>query len=300
MTEPRIGVVLGGGGARGIAHIPVLEALDDLGLVPTAIAGTSIGAIIGAARAGGLSAAEIRERTLESFGNRSAALAKLWTLRPRRLGDLLTGGIGLGQLSPEKILTAYVGDALRPTFEDLPIPLAVVATDYYGGCEVVLTTGELRRAVAASIAIPTLFKPVVIDGRVLMDGGIMNPVPVDVLTREVDVVLAVDVVSFPELQDGHTVPGALEAMFGASQLLMQQIAAAKFDKRRPDILLRPAVGHIRVLDFLEAKAILAAGEGLREETKRRLGRLLEAVHTEPLPAIEPPKKRGLLARRRRG
>jgi NTE family protein len=300
MTNPRIGLVLGGGGARGIAHVPVLEAFDDLGIVPTAISGTSIGAIIGAARAGGLSGAEIRERTLASFGNRSAALGKLWKLRPRRLGDLLTGGIGLGQLSPEKILTAFVGDALRPDFADLVIPLAVVATDYFGGSEVVLTSGDLKRAVAASIAIPTLFRPVVIDGRVMVDGGIMNPVPVDVLPAEVDVIVAVDVVSFPEPQDGRTIPGALEAMFGASQLLMQQIAAFKFDRRRPDILIRPPVNDVRVLDFLEAKRILEASQATREEVKRRLGRLIESDPAEPIPAIEPPKRRGLLMRRRKG
>jgi NTE family protein len=299
MAVPRVGLVLGGGGARGIAHIPVLEALDDLGITPTAISGTSIGAIIGAARAGGLSGREVRERALESFGNRAAALGKLWSIRPRRFGDLLTGGIGLGQLSPEKILTAFVGDALAPRFEDLVVPLAVVATDYFGGSEVVLTSGDLKRAVAASIAIPTLFKPVIIDGRVMVDGGIMNPVPVDVLPAEVDVIVAIDVVSFPEPQDDRTVPGALEAMFGASQLLMQQIAAFKFDKRRPDILIRPPVNRVRVLDFLEAKNILAAAEVTREEVKRRLGRFIESHHVEPVAAIEPPKRRGLLMRRRR-
>ncbi len=298
MSDPRIGLVLGGGGARGIAHVPVIEALDEMGLTPTAIAGTSIGAIFGAARAGGLTGAEIRERTLASFGNRSAALAKLWTLRPRKLGDLLTGGWGLGQLSPEKILGAFVGDALPESFEACPIPLSVVATDFYGGCEVIYASGDLRRAVAASIALPTLFKPVVIEGRVLVDGGIMNPVPVDALPREVDVIVAVDVVSYPQPADGRSVPGALEVMFGSTQLLMQQIAAAKFERRHPDILLRPPVDHVRVLDFLEAGKILAAAEVTKEETKRRLGRLLDAHRGEG--AIEPPKKKrdwGALVRR---
>lgn len=300
MAEPRIGLVLGGGGARGIAHVPIIEALDEMGLAPVAIAGTSIGAIFGAARAGGLSGAEIRERTLASFGNRTAALAKLWSLRPRRFTDLLTAGIGLGQFNPEKILGAFVGDAISERFEDLPTPLAVVATDYYGGREAVLRSGDLRRAVAASIALPTLFKPVVIDGRVLIDGGVMNPVPVDALPAPVDLVVAVDVVSFPEPTDGKQLPGALEAIFGASQLLMQQIVAAKFEQARPDVLLRPQVNHVRVLDFLEAKAILAETEPLKDEVKRRLSRLIEAQPGEPPPAIEPPKKRGrgLLARRR--
>lgn len=277
MTTPRIGLVLGGGGARGIAHVPVLEALDAMGVVPTAIAGTSIGAVYGAARARGLSGAEIRARTLESFGNRSAALAKLWTLRPRKLGDLLTGGYGLGQISPEKILEAFVGDALPENFEACPIPLAVVATDFYGGEEVIFSRGSLRPAVAASIALPTLFKPVVIDGRVLVDGGIMNPIPVDALPAAVDVVVAVDVVSFPEPREGRSLPSAMEAIFGSTQLLMQQIATARFERRRPDVLLRPPVNNVRVLDFLDAGKILEETAGVKEELKRKLGLVLEAM-----------------------
>ena len=275
-TLPRIGLVLGGGGARGIAHVAVIEALDEMGVTPAAIAGTSIGAIYGAARAGGLSGAELRVRTLESFANRTAALAKLWTLRPKRLGDLFSGGLGLGQLSPERILEIFVGDALPASFDDCPIPLALVATDFYGGREAILTRGALRRAVAASIALPTLFSPVVIDGRVLMDGGIMNPVPVDALPVEVDLVVAVDVVSFPEPADGKVAPGAFDAVFGASQLMQQQIAAFKFEARRPDLLIRPPVNDVRMLDFLAAEKVLTAAEPTKEEVKRRLGRLIEA------------------------
>ncbi len=275
-TLPRIGLVLGGGGARGIAHVAVIEALDEMGVRPAAIAGTSIGAIYGAARAGGLTGAELRARTLDSFANRSAALAKLWTLRPKRLGDLFSGGLGLGQLSPERILEIFVGDAFRAEFADCPIPLAVVATDFYGGREAILTSGPVRRAVAASIALPTLFSPVVIDGRVLMDGGIMNPVPVDALPVEVDVVVAVDVVSFPEPAGGKVAPGAFDAVFGASQLMQQQIAAFKFEARRPDLLIRPPVNDIRMLDFLAAEKVLAAAEATKDEVKRRLGRLIEA------------------------
>jgi NTE family protein len=276
MSDPRIGLVLGGGGARGFAHVPVLEALDEMGLAPTAIAGTSIGAIYGAARAGGLTGAEIRARTLDIFGNRTAALSKLWSMRPKKLGDLLTGGFGIGQINSEKILEAFVGDALPETFEACAIPLAVVATDFYGGEEVIFSRGSLRPAVAASIALPTLFKPVVIDGRVLVDGGIMNPIPVDALPTEVDVVVAVDVVSFPEPREGRSLPSAMEAIFGSTQLLMQQIATARFERRRPDVLLRPPVNNVRVLDFLDAGKILEETAGVKEELKRKLGLVLEA------------------------
>lgn len=277
MGDPRIGLVLGGGGARGFAHVPVLEALDEMGLAPTAIAGTSIGAIYGAARAGGLSGAEIRARTLDIFGNRTAALSKLWSMRPKKLGDLLTGGFGIGQINSEKILEAFVGDALPETFEACVLPLTVVATDFYGGEEVIFSRGSLRPAVAASIALPTLFKPVVIDGRVLVDGGIVNPIPVDALPAEVDVIVAVDVVSFPEPREGRSLPSAMEAIFGSTQLLMQQIATARFERRRPDVLLRPPVNNVRVLDFLDAGRILEETAGVKEELKRKLGLVLEAM-----------------------
>lgn len=290
MSDPRIGLVLGGGGARGIAHVPVIEALDDLGITPAAIAGTSIGAIYGAARAGGLCGAELRAATLESFGNRATALAKLWTLRPKKLGDLLSGGL-VGQVDPEKILAAFVGEAIRPRFEDLSVPLTVVATDYYGGGAMLLRDGDLRRAVAASMAIPAVFRPVVIDGRVLVDGGIVDPVPVGALPVEVDLIVAVDIAAYPEPADGKASPGALEAMFGASQLMMEQIAAARFARHPPDVLIRPPVGNVRILDFLEAPRILAAAEPAREEAKRRIGRLIEAHLAEPVPRLEPPRRR---------
>lgn len=291
MSEPRIGLVLGGGGARGIVHVPVIEALDELGVRPAAIAGTSIGAIYGAGRAGGLSGADLRALTLASFGNRAAALAKLWTLRPKKFGDILTSGFGLGQIDPEKILAVFAGEAIRPRFDDLVVPLCVVATDFYGGREERLTSGDLRRAVAASMALPTVFRPVAIDGRILIDGGIVDPVPVEALPVEVDLVVAVDVASYPEPADGRAMPGALEAMFGASQLMMQQIAAARFARRPPDVLIRPPLNHVRVLDFLEAKKVLAAGEATKEEAKRRIGRLIEAHMVEPTARLEAPKKR---------
>ena len=299
MADPRIGLVLGGGGARGIAHVPVIEALDELGITPTAIAGTSIGAIFGAGRASGLDGAALRAATLESFGNRAVALAKLWALRPKKLGDLLTSGFGLGQIDPEKILATFVGEAIRPTFEELTIPLTVVATDYYGGGAALLERGDLRRAVAASMALPTVFRPVVVDGRVLIDGGIVDPVPVGVLPVEVDLVIAVDIAAYPEPADGKALPGALEAMFGASQLMMEQIAAARFERHPPDVLIRPPVNHVRVLDFLEAKKILAAAEPAKEEAKRRISRLIEAHMAEPVLALEAPKKRRWLPALRR-
>lgn len=297
-TTPRIGLVLGGGGARGFGHIPVIEALDELGLAPAAIAGTSIGAIMGAARGAGLSGAEIRARTLDIFGNRTAALGRLWELRPKRFADILApGGLALGQLDPERVLSVFLGDAIPPDFADLVVPTVIMATDFYGGCEAPLVSGDLRKAVAASIALPIVFRPVLIDGRVLIDGGVHNPVPVDAMPADIDIVVAVDVIGLPEPPDHRVLPSASETVFGATQILMQAVAKAKFEKRPPDLLIRPAVNGFKVLDFLRAREVLEASSGAKDEVKRRLERLIEAHPAEPA-AIEAPKPRRRIGRRR--
>lgn len=289
MASPRIALVLGGGGARGFGHIPVIEALDELGLPPVAIAGTSIGAIMGAARGAGLTGAEIRERTLEVFGNRTAALARLWELRPRRFADILApGGMALGQLDAERVVAAFIGEAIPPNFRDLVIPTVIMATDFYAAAEAPLTSGDLRKAVAASIALPVIFRPVLHEGRVLIDGGVHNPVPVDRVPGDVDMVIAVDVIGMPEPHGDRALPGAAETIFGASQILMQAVAKAKFEKRPPDLLIRPAVNGFRVLDFLRAREILDASGPVKDEVKRRLERMIEAQPAEPA-LLEPPK-----------
>lgn len=294
MTSPRIGLVLGGGGARGFGHIPVIEALDELGLVPQAIAGTSIGAIMGASRAAGLSGAEIRERTLAVFGNRTAALGRLWDLRPKRFADFLPLG-KLGQFDAERVLSVFVGDAIPPSFSDLVVPTTIVATDFYGGCEVALRSGDLRRAVAASIALPAIFRPVLHDGRVLIDGGVQNPVPVDLLPSDIDLTIAVDVIGMPEPLPDRQFPGALESIFGASQILMQAVAQAKFEQRPPDLLVRPTVNTFRVLDFLRAREILEATSVTKDEVKHRLERMIEA-HPAAAAVDERPASRGARVR----
>lgn len=287
MPDPKIALVLGGGGARGFGHVPVIEALDELGLKPAAIAGTSIGAIMGAARAGGLSGRDIREATLSVFGNRTQALGRLWELRPKRFADILGGG-GFGQFDAERVLEVFVGPVLKPTFADLVVPLTVMATDFYGASEVALRTGDLPKAVAASIALPLVFRPVLHEGRVLIDGGVHDPVPVDQVPPDCDIVVAVDVIGQPEPVESRILPGPTETIFGASQILMQAVAKAKFEKRPPDLLIRPAVNGFRVLDFLRAREVLAACEPTKEEVKRRLARLVEAQPGEPR-LIEAPK-----------
>jgi NTE family protein len=127
MADPTLGLVLGGGGARGLAHIPVLEAIDELGLKPTAIAGTSIGAVIGAGYASGMSGAEIRAYTLELFGKTSEIVSRLWGLRPRGISEVLSGGTFI-PLDARRTADIFLPPSIPKKFNQLSIPLTVVAT----------------------------------------------------------------------------------------------------------------------------------------------------------------------------
>ncbi|HUG61688.1 MAG TPA: patatin-like phospholipase family protein [Methylomirabilota bacterium] len=273
-SGPRIGLALGGGGARGIAHVHALQALDDLGLRPAAIAGTSIGAIVGAGTAAGLSGGEVREVLVSSFRNQGEVWSRIWQLRPKRFGDIF--GNGLVQFDAERVLDVFLPESVPSDFAMLRTPLAIAATDFYGCSEVTLTSGPLRLAIAASIALPIVFKPVVVDGVVMMDGGVTNPLPYDRLPEPVDIVLAVDVVGMPVRADARPVPTAWESIFGASQILMQSITTQKVGKRPPDILARPSVDAFKVLDFLKVAAIIKATAPIRDDIKRELDTAITA------------------------
>lgn len=276
MADIRIGLALGGGGARGLAHIPVMEAFDDLGVKPHAMAGTSIGALLGAAYAGGKSGEEIRAFAEETFRDRNAVLARLWKLRPKRFAELF-GGAGLPQFDPVKVLEAFVGTAIPATFDDLSIPMAVLSTDFFGCREVDIRSGPLHEAIAASIAIPALFRPVTIGGKVMIDGGVVNPLPFDALPKSCDLIVAVDVIGSPFPRRKTKMPRATDALFGATQILMQSITAEKLKSRQPDILVRPDIDSFRVLDFLKAQKILEAAEPTRDKVKRELERAMNGL-----------------------
>lgn len=267
--EPTVALALGGGGARGIAHIHVIEALNELGIRPVAIAGSSIGALMGAGMAAGMTGREIRNYALSTVGHRGEVLNRLWQLRPSSLAEAMAGGIRFGQLNIEKVLKAFLPEAIPARFSDLEIPLKVMVTDYYGQTERVCDSGDLRKALAASCALPAVFMPVKIDGRVMIDGGIYNPIPFDQLRGAADIVIAVDVVGGPD-GDGKTIPSRIDSLFGASQLMMQSIIAMKMKAGAPDLLLRPDVGRFRVLDFLRAQELLAATASAKEQMKQAL------------------------------
>jgi NTE family protein len=269
ISGPTFALALGGGGARGLAHIHVIEAFDELGMRPTAISGSSIGAIMGSAMAAGMSGKDIREHAISVLSDRTQVMNRLWQLRPKTLTGVLKGAFRLTQFDVERILVAFMPRQVPASFEELQIPLQVTATDFYGQSEVVFSSGDLFNAVAASAAIPALFRPVLRDGRILIDGGIYNPVPFDLLDGKADFVVAIDVVGGPE-GDAGRMPGSIDAMFGASQLMMQSIVAMKLKAHQPAIFLRPQVNRFRVMDFLKVNTVLRETIGLKDDVKRAM------------------------------
>lgn len=274
----RYAVAFGGGGARGISHICVIEALDELGIRPVAISGSSIGAIMGAGMASGMRGEDIRDYTVRTMGNRNSLFNRLWTLGPASMRDKL-GGFRFGHFNLDPILDAFLPPDIPEDFSDLPIPLKISVTDYYGQAEVVLEEGDLRTAIAASAAIPGLFMPVRINGRVMIDGGVFNPVPYEQLLELADVVIGVDVVGAPE-GDGTHPPTRIDALFGASQLTMQASIALKLKLNPPHIFLRPQVNRFRVLDFMKAQEILDEASHVKDELKRAVDALEAAVGSD--------------------
>lgn len=273
---PTVALALGGGGARGLAHIHVIEVLDELGLRPRLITGASIGAIMGAAMAAGMSGGEIREHTLAAVGRPSDIMNRLWSLRPTRFSEVVSNGFRVGQFNLERILKAFMPERLPQTFEELEIPLKVIASDYYAQCECVCESGALFPAIAASSALPAVFRPVRIDGRVMIDGGLWNPVPFDHIAGKADITIGVDVIGHPPAGTAD-LPTGIDSLYGATQLTMRSIVTLKLAESPPDIYLRPEVGRFRVLDFMKAKEVLAGSAGIRDELKRALYARLAAL-----------------------
>jgi NTE family protein len=285
----RIGLALGGGGARGLAHILVLEALDELGVKPAAIVGTSIGAIYGAAYASGLTATYIRTHTDEVLGQRFDLLRQLFAARAEPVSRFLNLlPIRTALLDPLALMDLLLPGRVARDFGQLQIPLAVVATDFYAQAPAVISSGALRPAVAASMALPALFSPVAVEGRTLVDGGLVNPLPFDLLTG-VDVTIAVDVSGATRQVDETAKPSAVDILMSASQIFQHTIVQEKLRAVRPDVYLQCPVGDFTVLDFHRYKDVLAAAAPVKDDLKRQLGLVLasEVGETMALPPVRP-------------
>ena len=274
-SGPRVALALGGGSARGLAHIVVLEVFDELGIKPVVIAGTSMGSICGACYAAGLSAAEVREGFESQLASRATFLkhfagklrggiSTLWSLRTPGIVDNVT------------LFEMLLPEILHCDFDSLKIPFLAIAADFYGIEQIILDHGPLIPALAASCALPGMARPVVLEGRVLIDGGYVNPVPYDVVMDRADITVAVDVTGDTRRRPGMRVPGTLEAVTGATQLLFHSITREKLKSIAPDIFIRPKVGDFAALDYFKISDILAAAQDAKDDLKRQLSQRLEA------------------------
>lgn len=269
-----VAVALGGGGARGLAHIVLIEALDELGLKPAAIAGTSMGAIIGAAWASGMSGKEIRAYCLSISRDRSAVMRRILKARVGKFTDMFGSGLGNPVLlDGERLLDLFWPQVVPDRFDQLTIPFTAVATDFYGRRTVTFDNGPLAPAVAASMAIPGLVKGVEMSGRVLFDGGITDPLPHRHLMGAGHFVIACDVTGGPVERDG-VAPSPFSALLGSSQILQSTLANEMLRSSPPDLVVRPMVDHFRLLDFFRVAQIFDAAEPIKTQIKGALEALI--------------------------
>jgi NTE family protein len=261
----RIGVALGSGAARGLAHIAYIEALDELGLQPAVIAGSSIGALIGSGWAKGMSGVELREHAYSVLGSMQQIANTYWSRGVQSLSRLLSNGLSV---DAEGVAHAFLPDGFPDDFSELKVPFVVVATDYFSWREVVFTSGSLRQAIAASMAIPSLFRPVHYDGTYLMDGGVTNPLPISHVAGKCDVVVAIDVQRSPDPTIEVAVPSAVDAAIVATEIMSQRLVDASVAASRPDVFVHADMGTFGAGEFWRVREILDHAEAGKDQFKR--------------------------------
>ena len=264
-------LALGAGGARGLAHIAVIEALDELGVRPRAIAGTSIGAMIGAQYAAGIAGKTMRRHALDLTLDRAEVFRRFMGARASTWSSLLRLGNPV-LLDADKFCAAVLPDGVPDDFSALQIPLTLIATDLHARAEIVFSSGALKPAIAASMAIPGLVQPLEFAGRVLVDGGAVDPLPFTHLAGSADIIIAVDCSG--EHGEAGRIPGPWESVFATITVMGQTIVAEKLKVARPDLILRPNVGFFGMLDFLQASAILRVAEQMVPQIKAQVAAVL--------------------------
>jgi len=280
-TRPRIGVALGGGGARGIAHVRILRQLEALHIPVDCIAGTSAGALVGALYASGKTPEQIekvvldtnwmamfsdtlprRERSLQRKGDDYEQLAPIGIgLGGQGKRIQLAGGMAQGERLIALFETATGGSRVSGDFDDLSIPFRAIATDLNTGEAVILDHGSLPMAMRASMSLPGIFRPITIGGRVLLDGGVSNQVPIDVVrAMGADRVIAVDVgTPLTELDRDASLVDVIGQLSG---FLTTRNAQRQLDTLGPqDLLISPPLtGKVATGDFDKAPLALEIGQ----------------------------------------
>ena len=269
--RPSIGLALGSGGAGGLAHIAMLQVFDEIGVEIDMIAGTSIGAVIGVLYAAGLSADEVYDVFDDFGGSNLDALSRMVSPNAElSLTNLLRIGLSDGGLIDAGGFIDFIKSKVEArTFEELAIPLKVVATDYWTGDMIVLTSGDLFLAIKASMAVPALFSPVKLDDALLIDGGTSNPLPYDLLTDDCDLVVAVDVSGSRKRTNGKQ-PALTEMLFSTFEIMQQSIVTSRRRSGDADIYIKPDTDEIRLLHFNRIEEILEKAQPAADELRQAL------------------------------
>ncbi len=269
ITKKKVGLALGGGGAKGLAHIGVIKELERAGVEISYIAGTSMGALVGAWYAATKDIAALEKLFISIKDEDVYSMSKI-----ARKHD--------GAIFKDSSIPDFLEKQFKSVdFNDLKIPFKAIATDTKNGEQVVLEKGSLSDAVRASTALPVVFSPVEIDGRVLMDGGFVNPVPADVV-REMgaNLVIAVDVSSkwFDFSEEKIRIFHIYSLIASALAVIEYQIAARILEENA-DIVLHPQVLTHHWLEFGNARELIAHGE---TETHEQISKICEhAGHQLP-------------------
>lgn len=289
--RPRVGLVLSGGGARGAAHVGVLKALEEHRVPIDMIAGTSFGAIVGGLYATGYSAAELEQvlNTIDWQATLSSAAPRSQRSFRRKeydQGFLIKLKIGIkdgalklprGLITPNN-LRLTLGDLINPvasakSFDELAIPFRAVATDLETGSPVVLEDGNLTSAIVASMAVPALFPPVERNGQLLVDGGVSNNAPVDVVrAMGADIVIVVDISS--PLLTGEDISSLTSVISQLTLLLTNQSTTTQLATLNDsDIVIRPDLSGIGAADFENALNAVPKGQEAARVQEQKLHKI---------------------------
>lgn len=253
---PKIGLALGGGAARGFAHVGVIQVLEEAGIRPDFVAGTSAGSLVAAIYASGKNGAQL-QRVAETM--EEATIAD-WTL------PLFSRGVLRGDALARYVNTQVSGKLI----EDMPLSLGIVATDLNTGSDVLFQRGDTGTAVRASSAVPAVFQPVKISGHEYVDGGLVSPVPVRAARKMgAELVIAVDISSAPE---GNLAGGTLEILLQTFNIMGKSINT--FELRDADVVIRPALNGVSSSDFSARKRSIEAG---RKAMQQMLPQLRAAI-----------------------
>ena len=257
-NRPRIALVLGGGAARGFAHVGVIRAIEQEKIPIDLIVGTSVGSLIGA-----LYAHEMNSFELE------------WTAFSLERDDLLDYALlsaTMGPIRGER-LEMFVNKKIPvANIESLKIPFAAVATDLNRGTRVVLDRGPLARAIRASCAIPGVFQPVEHQGRLLVDGGAVDNLPIAVAREKgADIVIAVDI---SQHVTNFNITNLVDVTLQAVNIMFSENVIHK--RRDADVLISPAVGSVAMMDFTQKKRLMQAGMEAGQQAAPAIRQAIEA------------------------